>query len=164
MGVGSECVGDRSIAAGVHTARVLGNVGLCRDHYRLTMGISLFREAEPGQFVHVSPVQADTTGYRAWEEDAADAATSVSAVASVPMLRRAYSIAGMRRQERAVEIDIIYRVVGKGTRWLQTLRAGQSLSVLGPQGNQFPIVPEKPTAWLVAGGVGLPPMLWLAGR
>jgi dihydroorotate dehydrogenase electron transfer subunit len=36
------------------------------------------------------------------------------------------------------------------------------VSVLGPLGNSFPIHDHKPAAWLVAGGVGLPPMLWLA--
>ena len=51
---------------------------------------------------------------------------------------------------------------GKGTHWLHSLRAGNPISVLGPLGNSFPISARKPVAWLVAGGVGLPPMLWLA--
>lgn len=78
------------------------------------------------------------------------------------MLRRAYSIAGLRRSSSGVEIDIIFRVVGTATRWLETLRPGKTASLLGPLGNAFPISASKPTAWLVAGGVGLPPMLWLA--
>ena len=36
------------------------------------------------------------------------------------------------------------------------------MSVLGPLGNAFPIQVQKRNAWLVSGGVGLPPMLWLA--
>jgi dihydroorotate dehydrogenase electron transfer subunit len=78
------------------------------------------------------------------------------------MLRRAYSIAGFRGRPDSVEIDVIYRVVGKGTRWLQTLKQEEVFSLLGPLGNQFPLHPDKKQAWMVAGGVGLPPMLWLA--
>lgn len=78
------------------------------------------------------------------------------------MLRRAYSIAGLRRGADGVEIDVIFRVVGTATRWMETLREGEFVSLLGPQGNAFPISKNKPSAWMVAGGVGLPPMLWLA--
>jgi len=81
---------------------------------------------------------------------------------NVPMLRRAYSIAGLRRAAGGFEIDVIFRVVGTATRWMETLRPGDALSLLGPLGNAFPISDSKPLAWLVAGGVGLPPMLWLA--
>ena len=79
-----------------------------------------------------------------------------------PMLRRAFSIAGLRRASRGVEIDVIYRVVGTATRWMESRHVGDELSVLGPLGNSFPVSDRKPLAWLVAGGVGLPPMLWLA--
>jgi len=80
------------------------------------------------------------------------------------MLRRAFSIAGLVRRDETggAEIDVIYRVVGTATQWMTSLRAGDCVSVLGPLGKAFPISPVKPTAWLVAGGVGLPPMLWLA--
>jgi dihydroorotate dehydrogenase electron transfer subunit len=78
------------------------------------------------------------------------------------MLRRAFSIAGLRRVGGGVEVDAIYRVVGTATRWMESLRAGDVVSALGPLGNAFPISQTKSHAWLVAGGVGLPPMLWLA--
>jgi dihydroorotate dehydrogenase electron transfer subunit len=45
---------------------------------------------------------------------------------------------------------------------MASLRPKDKLSVLGPLGNRFPIVETKRAAWLIAGGVGLPPMLWLA--
>lgn len=78
------------------------------------------------------------------------------------MLRRAFSIARFRHDDSKVHIDVIYRVVGTATRWMASLGDGDEVSVLGPLGNQFPIDPRKSQAWLVAGGVGLPPMLWLA--
>ena len=81
-----------------------------------------------------------------------------------PLLRRAFSIAGFTTIENFGEttLDIIYRVVGKATTWLQSLVVGDSISCLGPLGNAFPISKNKKQAWLVAGGVGLPPLLWLA--
>lgn len=79
-----------------------------------------------------------------------------------PLLRRAFSIAGLERDSGGVDIDVIFRVVGTATRWLESLSRGAGVSLLGPLGNSFPIDDGKPVAWLVAGGVGLPPMLWLA--
>ncbi len=78
------------------------------------------------------------------------------------MLRRAFSIAALRPRAQGCDIDVIYRVVGVGTRWMASLKPGERASVLGPRGNTLPIVEGKRIAWLVAGGVGLPPMLWLA--
>lgn len=80
----------------------------------------------------------------------------------LPLLRRAFSIAGLRRDDAGAEVDVIYRVVGTATRWMKSLGVGDPVSLLGPMGNSFPVCDRKPAAWLVAGGVGLPPMLWLA--
>lgn len=57
---------------------------------------------------------------------------------------------------------MIYRVVGTATRWLATLKKGDSISVMGPLGRGFPLSESKANAWLIAGGVGLPPLLWFA--
>jgi dihydroorotate dehydrogenase electron transfer subunit len=62
----------------------------------------------------------------------------------------------------AVELDIIHRVVGVGTDWLSHLRAGDHVGVLGPLGNTFTLPAPDQTAILVGGGVGIPPMLYLA--
>jgi len=78
------------------------------------------------------------------------------------MLRRAFSVAGYRATTTQPEVEVIYRVVGVGTKWMRSLRAGDRVSVLGPQGNHFPIEKKAASTWLVAGGVGLPPMLYLA--
>lgn len=148
--------------ASIQVARVVSNVELCREHYRLTFTLSHFGDAQPGQFVHLCPEQpAAGEAYRAVDLSRADLLDDWRATCDSPMLRRAFSIAGLRRTEAGVEIDVIYRVVGTATRWMQSLRATDSLSVLGPLGNCFPVVTAKPKAWLVAGGVGLPPMLWL---
>lgn len=145
----------------VQTGRIVSNRRVCRDHFRLTVRLSELGPAQPGQFVHLCPLERDGEAYPTWSWDDVGA-SSVLHAGDLPLLRRAYSVAALRREPDGVEVDIIYRVVGKGTRWLEMLRARDELSVLGPLGNAFPIRHEKSQAWLVSGGVGLPPMLWLA--
>lgn len=79
-----------------------------------------------------------------------------------PTLRRAFSIAGLKRAPEGVQVDVIYRVAGVATRWMESLKIKDQLSVLGPLGNGLPVHDHKGIAWLVAGGVGLPPMLMFA--
>jgi len=139
---------------------VLSNTRLCNEHFRITFRVRSFPPAYPGQFLHLgSHRAADATN------DSVIRATGVSPMAwggNDPFLRRAFSIAGLRRSAEGVELDVIYRVVGSLTGWLAKMRAGDPISILGPQGNRFPIQRDRPNAWLVAGGVGLPPLLWFA--
>src|SRR5439155_23164175 len=64
----------------------------------------------------------------------------------------------------AVELDVIHRVVGVGTQWLAALRPGDALDVLGPLGNRFALPAPNQQAILIGGGVGIPPMLYLAEK
>ncbi len=57
-------------------------------------------------------------------------------------------------------LRIVYRVVGYGTKEFSGCRAGDSLEVMGPLGNGYTL--KKGRAILVAGGIGVPPMLELA--
>ena len=59
-------------------------------------------------------------------------------------------------------IEILYKVIGEGTRRLAAARVGDTLSCMGPIGNGFTPDPVRPRALLVGGGVGLPPMIFLA--
>ena len=79
----------------------------------------------------------------------------------IPM-RRPLSI--MRADAQAGWIDILYKVVGPGLAALARRRAGDTLSVLGPIGQGFTPHAERPRALLVGGGVGIPPMVFLAER
>ena len=125
--------------------RAIGNEPVCPGHFRLTLQASDFPSARPGQFVHLGP-----------QDGTAEAGLGV------PFLRRAFSIAGLRRTRDGCELDLIYRVVGAGTRWLAGLQRGDHVDLIGPLGNAFPMPAADTTAWLVAGGVGLPPVLWFA--
>ena len=80
---------------------------------------------------------------------------------SIPM-RRPLSI--MRADAKAGWIEILYKVVGAGLHALAAKQAGDTVSVLGPIGKPFLAHPERPRALLLGGGVGIPPMVFLAER
>ncbi|MFQ5494585.1 MAG: dihydroorotate dehydrogenase electron transfer subunit [Phycisphaerae bacterium] len=146
----------------IRPGTVVANAVLCREHYRLTLRFNEWPASVPGQFVHLRPPAETPRPYRMSESTALVDGVSWMQTRHIPMLRRAFSIAGLTRSNAGVEIDVIYRVVGKATRWMASLARDDSVSALGPLGNRFPIHDGKRMAWLVAGGVGLPPMLWLA--
>jgi len=52
--------------------------------------------------------------------------------------------------------------VGSGTEALSTRLPEESLSVLGPIGEGFKVHPERPRILAIGGGVGIPPMVFLA--
>ena len=81
--------------------------------------------------------------------------------ASIPM-RRPLSI--MRANPRGGWIELLYKVVGPGLHALAARKAGDELSVLGPIGRPFLPHPQRPRTLLLGGGVGIPPMVFLAER
>lgn len=75
-------------------------------------------------------------------------------------MRRPLSI--MRAEARHGWIEFLYKAVGQGTRLLAQRKAGQKISILGPIGQPFQIDPAYPRPLLMGGGVGIPPMVFLA--
>jgi dihydroorotate dehydrogenase electron transfer subunit len=59
-------------------------------------------------------------------------------------------------------LRIVYRVVGKGTSEFSYLTEGTTVKVVGPLGNGFEL--HEKTAMLIAGGIGIPPMVETAKR
>jgi len=59
-------------------------------------------------------------------------------------------------------ISLLYSVVGRGTEWLSQCKAGETVDLLGPLGNGFEIYASSRNLLLVAGGVGIAPLLALA--
>lgn len=60
----------------------------------------------------------------------------------------------------AGRLRLVYRVAGKGTEEFSKLQAGDTISVLGPLGNGFPLEEaEGKRVFLMGGGIGIPPML-----
>ncbi|MDE2235151.1 MAG: dihydroorotate dehydrogenase electron transfer subunit [Gammaproteobacteria bacterium] len=91
--------------------------------------------AQPGSFVHLT----------------CDAA--------LPM-RRPMSIMRVSREQGWIEC--LYKIVGTGSRLLAGRQRGDILSSLGPIGRPFTLHSERPRPLLIGGGVGIPPMVFLA--
>lgn len=78
---------------------------------------------------------------------------------TLPM-RRPMSI--MRTHREAGWIDILYKAHGRGTRLLTGRQPGETINLLGPVGKPFKLAGYKRTPLLIGGGVGIPPMIFLA--
>ncbi len=79
--------------------------------------------------------------------------------AELPM-RRPLSI--MRADPAAGTVEFLYKIVGHGLARLAERKPGDTLSVMGPIGRPFVPHPERPRNLLIGGGVGIPPMIFLA--
>jgi dihydroorotate dehydrogenase electron transfer subunit len=123
---------------------VTANTPIARDYYRLVFSWDLkpgpvsgpgAGTPKPGQFVTIRV--AETT---------------------VPLLRRPFAFSGYRPESR--EASIIYLKRGRGTRILAGIRPGEYLDVIGPLGNYLKIPGKTENPILVAGGIGLGPVLY----
>lgn len=105
--------------------------------YLLELEAPRLTRAVPGQFVHLRPGRGTD-----------------------PLLRRPISIhcADVERGR----IQLLIRPAGRGTAGIPSLRVGEELDLLGPLGRGFPHLEEGAPAILVAGGIGLAPLLFAA--
>jgi dihydroorotate dehydrogenase electron transfer subunit len=153
-------------ARGVFSGEVVANRPICREHFRLDVAVEGFPPTQPGQFVQVqcrpeqSPLDNIVTD---WPADRPPTLTQPELRDVEPFLRRPISLAGRTDRGGRAELSFICRVVGTGTRWLAGVAEGERVSVLGPLGNAFAIRQRSPRAVLVGGGVGIPPLIYLAG-
>jgi dihydroorotate dehydrogenase electron transfer subunit len=81
----------------------------------------------------------------------------VTCDATLPM-RRPLSI--MRASDDWIEV--LYKIVGEGLHLLADKKSGDTINILGPIGQPFKPSPERPNCLLLGGGVGIPPMVFLA--
>ena len=124
-------------------ARVLWNRALGGAYYRIGLecrhGMSRLK---PGQFVMLRVV------------DGID-----------PLLRRPFSVhRPIESEGRVTGIEILYKLVGKGTRLLAGIQPGDRLDVLGPLGSAFLLPENARRVFIVAGGIGVAPMVYLAAH
>jgi dihydroorotate dehydrogenase electron transfer subunit len=78
-----------------------------------------------------------------------------------PLLARPFGISSILFRS---SIEVVYRVVGRGTRLLTGVRKGDTLSLLGPLGKGFPMPAKGSVPVLVAGGSGFPPLHFFSQR
>ena len=77
-----------------------------------------------------------------------------------PALRRPFAFSDYSPDAR--EAAIVFQLRGRGTAFLADLKPGDPLDVLGPLGKGFGSPPRSTRPVLVAGGIGIGPMLYLA--
>jgi dihydroorotate dehydrogenase electron transfer subunit len=77
-----------------------------------------------------------------------------------PLLRRPFSIHRVNRGQ----IAFLFNIVGRGTEWLAHRRQGDFLDLLGPLGKGFSVHPRSYHLLLVAGGIGIAPLVFLAQK
>jgi dihydroorotate dehydrogenase electron transfer subunit len=73
-------------------------------------------------------------------------------------LRRPLSV----HQVDGNKLALLFTVVGRGTRWLSQRKPGDTIDILGPLGNGYTIYPDSKNLLLVAGGIGIAPLRFLA--
>lgn len=79
------------------------------------------------------------------------------------MLRRPFSIYRVSRHgDWAGTVEIIFDLVGQGTKWLAERTKGDLVDLVGPLGTPFPIPTQNVNCLLVGGGYGAAPLLYLA--
>jgi len=75
-------------------------------------------------------------------------------------MRRPISI--MRVSKDQGWVDFLYKKLGEGTALLAENKVGESINIMGPIGKAFEIKPERKRPLLIGGGVGMPPMVFIA--
>ncbi|MGI6686100.1 MAG: dihydroorotate dehydrogenase electron transfer subunit [Bacillota bacterium] len=107
-------------------------------HWCTTINVpQVTKLAKPGQFVHVC-CQDNAQG----------------------MLRRPLSISFV--DEEKGTLQLLYEVKGRGTTWLSKQKKNNSIDLIGPLGNGFSIDMTHKHILLIAGGIGVAPLFFLA--
>lgn len=120
--------------------QVLWNKTIGPGYYRIGMTCDeKYASAQPGQFVMLGlPERLD------------------------PLLRRPFSIhRNIQEKGRLRGIELLYKVVGVTTKKMATLDKGDELHLFGPLGRGFSVPDECRRVFIVAGGIGVAPMLFL---
>lgn len=118
---------------------VRANEQLADTVFRLTLHApAIATNAQPGQFVMAS----------------ANGGTCD------PLLRRPFSLHQCSDQG---DVQLLFKVIGRGTLFLSSLRPGQELNLIGPLGRGFRLPVTDPVC-LIGGGMGIAPLLFLATR
>lgn len=135
-------MGDETRRALPTAGEVVENRGMAAGHFLLSLRVEeTFQGAVPGQFVMIK-----RPGIQA------------------PLLGRPISLYDLHRAEGAVIIDLLIRVVGRGTALLSEVKPGDRVDILGPLGKGFTMRPDRRQIVFVAGGIGVAPLSFLAGR
>lgn len=80
-----------------------------------------------------------------------------------PLLRRPFSVHNRLIHGNQISgFELLYKVVGKGTGTMSEMKVGDTLDVLGPLGHGFSSPDDLQRVFLVAGGIGVASLYYLA--
>ncbi len=127
-------------------AEVVGNADEGGANRRLRLAVPGWRGFAPGQFLMLSP-------------GAVGAARRDDPLLPRPMAVYRESIDG-----GSPEIEVLYKVAGRGTALLADARPGDCVRVVGPLGQPFELPASGERAVLVGGGTGIASLYELAAR
>ena len=135
-------------------ARVTENERLYGNSYATWFAApELLRGATPGQFVMLRCGEPALDG---------EAPPRAAGLPDDPLLPRAMSIHRVRPGPDGPEWSILYDIVGRGTEWLAARRPGDLVFCWGPLGHGYSVRRGAQHLLLVAGGIGVAPLVWLA--
>lgn len=118
-------------------AQILLNQKIAEDHFKMVLRVEGLKESpRPGQFFHIR----SGTGFD-------------------PLLRRPISL--HRLGDAPDIIEILYKVVGRGTHLMSRRSKGTFLDIIGPLGNGFKIDKMQKNFIIIAGGMGVAPLMAL---
>ena len=149
----------------VERAKILESKAICRNHVRMRLAAPrLAGSCVPGQFVNVrcTPMSFAAKAFEGWEECAKACGRKAP---PQTLLMRPFAIhRSWTKGPRKGQVEILFKIVGKGTRILAARKPGSSLDLMGPLGRGFDLDRARwlSTAVLVAGGVGVAPLFQLA--
>lgn len=141
-----------------------------RDYVRLVLGVPAAWRSLPGQFLDVlcesNPRAAMASERRALDD--ADGGPWPQATGlelgrpKWPFVRRPLSVSRVRRQGGRVQVEVLVRTIGSGTRFLASRPVGAAVDVVGPLGTHFTPPADDRLCVLVGGGCGMAPIFGLA--
>ncbi len=139
---------NTAFARVIETERVYGDT-----HVTWFAAPQIARDAAPGQFVMLRCVEPAVRG---------ESAPVATALPKEPLLPRAMSIHRLREGRDGREWSVLYDIVGRGTGWLGSRQPGDLVFCWGPLGRGYEVRPGSQQLLLVAGGIGVAPLVWLA--
>ncbi|MBU0674820.1 MAG: dihydroorotate dehydrogenase electron transfer subunit [Proteobacteria bacterium] len=120
-------------------AEILRKEQITGDIFRLTLNCpEIADQARPGQFIMLKASAKNT-----------------------PFLRRPFSVHQTSINGR---VQVLFKVLGKGTEYLASCTSGTLLSVVGPLGRGFTLPQKGTSVCLIGGGMGIAPLFFLAKR
>lgn len=127
------------MAKGIYIGEILENEEIQKDFFLMKIRVApSFETPRPGQFVMIRVAGIND-----------------------PFLSRPVSIYSFSREEYYGSMELLYRVVGKGTQIMAGLIEGSQVEINGPLGNGFDTSVLRENIIFISGGIGIAPLSML---